>query len=451
MRRFLLPLLLALGVTLVAVPQARAGDGPPKPRRDHVAALTEAERTFVEQRIEGWADLPPEKQQRIAQNILRMRSMTDAEKRRLQDHIQRIKRRDAKGERGRGRFHDHATRALIDRALAREARRVLGRDFERTLRRRDISEHAFEKSFGWTFWRKVSERLTATGNPTAPDALPEDFPRRWRQRYTRGYDAWQALPAEAKERRGHARRLHFSLAMLQAERFRARVRAMGLSGEAQLDAVAASLRKEFPQVLEQSLEDPEALVRAAEKLELRRAAGRILRRTEQLEKEEAAVLASLLNRLAAHHRQDEGGAADVAAGDALLRSVLARELRVPAAALADMPPASKPAERLAWLRGLAKRARVPELGGARDAGHGHGRGKGDPRRGRRGPPRLEQPEGVSDADWTIYERARDAALESKDRGALLRLLREKPEGMSDEGFARIQRALKSRMGPRRGR
>lgn len=389
--RAVLPLLLTLGLGVAALvaaaPCARAGDDEPsvaKAKPDFLRQLSESEHAFLKKRFANWDAMSVEKRQRIAQNVVRLRSMTPQEKQRLQDHIRRMKGRSRK-DHERGRFHDRATGALINRALAREARRTLGRDFERELRKRDIADHTFEMSVGHTFWRAVSTQRAAQGEPPAPDTLPEDVPGRVRAQYAQAHAAYSKLPAESKQRPGYARRMHFKLAMLQAGRFRGTVRAMDLKGDAQLDAVAKAIRAEWPEALAKVLEDPEGLLKASEKHELRRAVRRILRRTERLEKEEAAVLVSLLSRLAIHHRKDDDGARE--ASDALLKAVLQRELRVPAEALADLPPASEPEKRLEFFRELAAKSKHHALrefmqrGGR--APHGR-RGPGG-RKGRRGP------------------------------------------------------------------
>ena len=454
MRRLLLSLLLLGGLVALA-PSARAGDGEPGPsvrkgRPDFVRQLTDAERAFLRSKFEGWDTLPIEKRQRIAQNVVRLRSMTPEEKQRLEAHIKRMKRRPGGGP-GRhehGRFHDRATGALINRAIAREARRALGRDFERELRKRDISERAFEMSVAGSFWRRISARRAAGGEPVAPDALPDDFPQHWRASYAETYKAYAALAPDAKERAGQARRLHFRLAMHQGERFRAKVRAMDLKGEQQLDAVGAAVQAEWPEALPEVTADPEALLRGAERHELRHAAQRLLRRTERLEKEEAAVLASLLNRLAVHHREKATDADARAAADDLLKAVLQRELRVPASVLADMPPASEPEARLAFLAGLAGRGRGFGPGGPKDR-------KDRPSRGPRGGEGVrwvrQKPEGVSDADWAIFKTIVEAAMKARDFEALRAFRTQKPEGMSDEGYQAILTSMKDRPGGRKGR
>ena len=66
-------------------------------------------------------------------------------------------------------------------------------------------------------------------------------------------------------------------------------------------------------------------------------------------------------------------------------------------------------------------------------------------------PRMAQPEGVSDADWAIYIKVRDAAMAAKDFETLRALWTTKPEGMTDAGHQAVLEALKARMGDRKGR
>jgi len=466
---FHLLLVFALGLALPAM--AQADDDKPAPTRgkpakasrDFVSQLTPAELELVQTRVKDWPSLETAKKQRIAHNIVRMRTMTDVEKKRLGEHIKRMRNKG----RARGRSRDHATRALIGKALAREARKTLGRDFERALRKHDITAHTLEVSLSSVFWRNVSDRHAAKGDPVAPDQLPADFPAHWREHYARGHQGWSKAAPESKERAGMARRLHFKLAMHQGERFRGEVRGMDLKGDAQLDAISAAIRAKWPEAMASSLEDPDALLRAADRWELRRAVKRLLLRTERLEKEEAAVLVSLLNRLAIHHRKkDEAGAA---ASDAQLKRVLVKELRLAQTDVEGLPPASDPQARMAFLFQLLRkygghtmggrpggqRPGGQRPGGQRPGGQRSGReGRGPSEAGRgagRRMPRMAQPEGVSDADWAIYVKVRDAAMAAKDFEALRALWTTKPEGMTDAGHQAVVEALKARMGDRKGR
>ena len=105
MRRFALLTLLAFGALVGTALPAHADDdkvrgGKPiaaKARQDFLSALTDAERTYLRKNVKGWETLPPEKQQRMAQNVIRMRTMTEAEKSRLQGHIKRLKRQRGPG------------------------------------------------------------------------------------------------------------------------------------------------------------------------------------------------------------------------------------------------------------------------------------------------------------------------------------------------------------------
>lgn len=457
MRRLILPALLVLGALCVVATPLHADDDESvstRARPDFLRQLKPAELSFLKEKIRGWEQLSLEKRQRVAQNVIRMRTMTPTEKQRLEGHIKRMQSRDRQGRRGR---YDHAGRALVGRALARAARKQLGRDLERTLRRRDISDHAFEVSVVGTFMRKVVERRAAAGDPPAPDRLPADFPARWREHYAEKYAEFAALPADAKQRGAMAGRLYFKLSMVDHERLRAKVRAMDVKGEAQLEAIADAARAQFGEAFAETLADPEALVRGAETYELRRAVGRIVRRSERLDKDEAAALVSLLNRLAVHHRQKPADADARTASDAVLKDVLRREFKATDEELAAMPSADDAEARQAFLVRLATR-RYMHGAGQR---HGSKRGSNGSRAaGRRSMPKLEQPEGVSDADWAIYSAARDKALQAKDWDALRRLRTQKPEGMSDAGYRAVLEALQARMaawsermkkGDRRGR
>ena len=65
-------------------------------------------------------------------------------------------------------------------------------------------------------------------------------------------------------------------------------------------------------------------------------------------------------------------------------------------------------------------------------------------------PKLEKPEGVSDADWAIYKTMRDAAFETQDHARLRSFWTQKPEGMTDAGYQTLVKALREHLGHRGG-
>ncbi|MDA1194441.1 MAG: DUF3106 domain-containing protein [Planctomycetota bacterium] len=441
----------ALGVTLVAwlalgvwSARAYADDDEPPSRgavsdhaatdQDSVKQLTDAEREFLASRVPGWAELEPAKQQRIARNVVRMRTMTPAEKERLAGHIAEMRNKGGSEMRGKGGLQDSATRALIARALAREARRTLGEDFARRLQQRDVSDQAFENTFSWAFWRRVNEHRSASGDPVAPEALPAGFPDRWRAHYAKEHARWIATAESEGERSSLARRLHLKVVMFEAEDFRTRLGRTDLSGDEYLDAIGSELRQRWPEAFASSIEKPDALIEAADQYELKRSIQRVLRRSGRLEKEEAVVLVRLLDRLAAEHRKGDGAAP----ADALLKQVLMRELGVPEAALADLPAADQTAERQEFLLELARRHRLRALATAGTPSDGSSRRRPPgARRGGFG----ERPDDVSEADWAIWVAARK---ERADGDGFRHLMQNKPEGMTDAGWEAVRASLRGR-------
>jgi hypothetical protein len=422
---------LALCLPLARSAQAEGGAAarPAAHQRDHVAQLTHAELAFLRARIKGWDKLDPSKKQRIARNVVRIRSLKPEQRRAFVAKLGRLR---AHRRGGPERFHDHATVMLVNRALGGEARKLLGRRFEARLRSLDITHGAFEMAFSMTFWRQVTASLAAQGEPPAPDALPDGLAPYVRREYAQTYAEYarqrDRTPPDARKVQGERRRLWFKLAEGQGDQVRRELQQTDLKGEAYVAAFGSRMRAQWGSAFDAALADPDALLETAERIEVRRAVRRLLARTGRPDREESALLATLLSRLAGAYAPRDGEAASSA--DAALRLVLKRELHLDEAELAALPPAGKTQARAAWLAQVL-RARL----GLRISA---GRGRHDVRRR---PLLGTRPQGVSEADWTIFKRAVARRLGAGGRPPALDA---KPEGMSEEGWARIRAAVAKR-------
>ena len=441
-------LVALLGLVLPFARPAWAGEGDapvapgaaPQADTDYVAQLTAEELGFLRTRIKDWDTLDGRKKQVIARNVLRIRNLKPEQRQAFEKKIGRL--REGGPDDGRRRFHDRATMILVNRGLAEEARRALGQAFDEGMRRRDLSQEAFEMAFSMSFWRTVASGLAAGGEPPAPGALPAEAPEHQKAQYTRAH-AEYAAATEAKRRAGLAQRLWFSLAMFKGEQLRRRLQQTDLKGDAYVAAVGAAVRGEWAEAFQGALADPQALLDAVERVEVKRSLRRLIQRSGALDREESTLLVALLARLAGENLVADGDAAGQV--DAALKLVLVREFGLAPEEAAKLPAAADAAARSAFLQRflrtrLAGQGRM--LGGP--PGRGDGRSDG---RGRRTSPALARPDGVSDADWGLFE----AAVQELRPGANGRpaFFREKPEGMSDEGYRLLREALQKHFADRK--
>ncbi len=458
MRLRAIPLVLALLATCaLAGARAYAGDGdrrPPngakakgagqqgKQQKDYVAELQPKELEFLESRIKGWDKLDAHKKQMIARNVVRLRNMSPEQRKHFERRLKSMRGKSKRWD----RMRDHGGRMLVDRGLAHAARKKLGREFEARLRRSDISEHVFERSFGRTFWGKVTQTAFADGKPVALDALPKGASERFLKRYSQMLTRWEATD-DAEQRGRMLSALGHSYSQMLAGQLRHELARSDVKGsDAYVALVARKVRQTWPKEFAESLQDPDALLRSAENHEVKRSLHRLLRRDGRLMGEEALLMVRLVERWTLHLAKSKRSVS-VEAGaeaDALIKRVLREQFKVEPEVLEAMPPRSEIEQRAAWYQRVF----------ARKFGRSRGmRGPGSPwgsRDGRKGPgPRLmralERPEGLSDEDWSAYIKA--------PKGAGRPFLRSKPEGVSDAGWKLIKAALKKRMeavGRRRG-
>ncbi len=397
-----LPLLVLLAALagLVGAQSAYADDGGARPgpsdakTKDFLAQLTDEERSFLQKRVKGWAQLPPQKQQMIARNVLRMRNMSAEQRKRFSERMERMRGKDKRWDRVR----DHGARMLVDRGLAHAARKRLGRSFEGQLRRRDISDHVFERSFGRVFWDKVRQSAFIDGKPPAPDTLPAGFPERLVKRYGQMH-ARYAATEDADQRKRMTKALGWTYASMVSAKLRHELAKSDVKGTDGYIALAAKkVQQTWPREFAASLEDPEALVRTAENEEVKRSLRRLLRRDGKLMREEAVLVVKLVERWAAQKKKDEAAGSDA---DAVIQRVLREDLKLPADMVKAMPPRSEPEKRAAWYMQALRRYFGHRGGGPRGAGM-EGR-KGRPGRGMG--MRMAKPEGVSDEAWGHIQQA----------------------------------------------
>jgi hypothetical protein len=445
MRARTLPLLLAFLAALAWVAgSASAGDDERRPARgerakdarskDHVAELEPKELAFLKSRIKNWDKLEAGKKQMIARNVVRLRNMSPEQRKHFERRLRSMREKPKQWD----RMRDHGGRMLVDRGLAHAARKQLGREFEARLRRSDISEHVFERSFSRTFWDKVTEAAFQDGQPVPVEALPKDLPERFTQRYAQMHAKWSAAE-DPDQRKRMARALGGTYSHMLAGRLRQELARSDVQGsDAYVALVARTVRQTWPKEFAESVQDPDALLRSAENYEVRRSLFRLLRRDGKLMGEEAVLLVRLVERFVLNlPKQGEGkdGAEAGAEADALIKRVLREQFKVEAAVLETLPPRAEVQKRAAWYSNVLGR-KYARMRGMRGGGPRNGKdGRKGP--GGRTPAPLQRPEGLSDADWTAFQQATKAAGRP--------FLRTKPDGMSAEGWALIKAAFKKRM------
>lgn len=432
--RQVLLLLALLAAAALAAGTAYAGDGDRRPPReakskDYVAELTKADLAFLEARIKNWNQLPAQKKQIMARNWLRIRQLDPRQRQHFEERLRRMRAKGSDRSKRWARMHEHGGRMLVDRGLAHAARRQLGHEFEMRLRRSDISDHVFERSFGRLFWDKVRQAAFKDGQPVAPDALPQGLPEGLLRGYARAYARYAAAET-AEQRKSATKRLGGFYGSIMSARLRRELARSDVKGtDAYVALAARKVRQTWPQEFAASLEDPEALLRSAENYEVGRSLRRLWRRDGKLTGAEAALLVKLVERWAVHNRKNEAAAG--ADADALIKRLLRAEFRVKPELLDAMPPRTEIEKRAAWYLGVGALQRY--FGRHRGTlGGGGPRGRGMLMRK---PP--ARPEGVSDADWRAFGQALKAAGRP--------FLRAQPEGVSDEGWTLIKAAMKKRL------
>lgn len=442
MRARTLPLLLAFVAALaLSLGTAYAGGDERRPPRgaagrdaktkDFVAELQPKELEFLASRIKDWDKLDAHKKQMIARNVVRLRNMSPEQRKHFERRLRSMRDKPKKWD----RMRDHGSRMLVDRGLAHAARKQLGREFENRLRRSDISEHVFERSFSRTFWDKVTQAAFEDGRPVAVEALPEGLPERLVQSYSKMRARWAATE-DADQRKRMTRALGQTYSRILAGQLRQTLARSDVKGsDAYVALVAHTVRKTWPKAFAESVQEPDALLRSAESYEVKRSLWRLLRRDGRLMNEEAVLLVRLVDRWATQASKKGEPQADADA-DVLIKDVLREQFEVDAAALEAMPPRSSVQQRAAWYASVLGRkfGRMRALRGGSPWGKDGRRGKGP---GGRAPAPLKRPEGLSDADWTAFQKATQASGRP--------FLRNKPDDMSAEGWALLRAAIKKRM------
>lgn len=396
MRRLATILLFVL-VAAVALPaDAAAGDdagerrGPAvkgkKADRDWVSKLDAKELALLEARM-PWDKLSAEKRQKIARTIVYLRSAPENKKR---DFLRRARRWPTK----RDHVSRHAGHMLANRGLSRAALRRLGPSFETELRKRDLSQHAFEMAFQMTFWRNALETRGSRSD---------------RKQF------WQKVQRQAND-------------------WRAQLAGAAVDPRALVDAMGTQALEAYPEAFEKSVSDPESLIRKTEHVEVKRGLRRLMQRSDRLSKEESLLLVRLVDRWAAKNRNNAPATGEQA--DALLESVLVNDLGVSQEVVDGIPPRSDPEARARYFQQHMRRAGFRMHRAGKQA-------RGGMKNGRRPPREMPRPKGISDADWTLLMKARAEGWKNRKPGAWIR---QKPDGVSDQGWQLLQEHLDAMLG-----
>jgi hypothetical protein len=395
----LLALLLGTAVLLAAAPRARADDAAPAAGPGAVSRLTAEEAEFLRRRFPDWDQKDAAERDRLAANVLRLRSLSPEERARL---LERVRRAERAGLLGTGELSERvawwrehgadvrrralqghaATRAIaggIVRSLPEEARRALqAKDGPAALS--PLHRAAVETAIVSAWWKRATESLAAApplDAVPAPDAPPRESAELVRLRDETSKRGGGAAPAELRRA--------FAGAVVR-DRVGAAVRAAlgparpaapsppplaAKEREAALVALSAALRERFPAAHEGLVRDlagaagkgPEALVQWAWQQE--RAAPRSpLARARRLH----AIAETLESG-----RDVLRGSADLLRRSDDLQSAILADLGVPEADRERLREARSPFERQRILGDLRRRF----LSRARPLPPGPRRGPGD--------------------------------------------------------------------------
>ncbi len=424
MRRRTLPVLLACLIALACAASiagtayaddgersAKKADRKAGPRtgevQDYLAQLKPEELTFLREKVKGWDQLDLSKKQVIARNVVRIRNMPPEQRKQFEARLRHMRDKSKRWD----RLRDRGSHMLISKGLAHAALQKLGRGFEGQLRRRDISSHVFEMSFGRTFWGKVAESALPEGKlPTDEQLTAMGVPEKMLARFKAMRAQFEAA-TKPEDKRNMRKRVGRMLGFMRANKLREELARSDIKGkDAYVAAVAHKVVQTWPAEFASSLEDREALLRNAENEEVRRSLRRLLKRDGKLLREEASLLVQLVDRWVASERKD--GEAAAKDGDDVIKRVLRDRLRVPVAMVETLPPRAQAEQRATWLRRILDRfggvgrfgrdgrnGRNGRDGKVRGKGKSKGFGPGGTRRGPR------KPEGVSDAQWKDLQEA----------------------------------------------
>ncbi len=184
--------LVLLFAVLMAAPLLPGAASADEPSGTALARLTDKERTVLEARVPHWADLGSAQKEKIAANVIRLRTLSPEERRRLDRRIGALERH----RRVHGRL-PHGFGRLRDRPAVREELRRRGRVVhaagvrmwaslpdevraraEDTLSGRDRA--AFERAFFHRFWTAKAQKLTE--GPLQDLVVPEPPIAAWADR-----------------------------------------------------------------------------------------------------------------------------------------------------------------------------------------------------------------------------------------------------------------------------
>jgi hypothetical protein len=359
----------ALFVVLAAldagIDPARAEEGDRPDARPAVERLTADELAHLRSNLPDWEDLPDERRERIARNVLRLRSLPAADRARLRERMDRFRRQDASL---RERMPERLSRlqgpsrekfrvqALVAGAVGRELLRSLPDDARRALeeQRRPVAGPGLGSPglppavLGYAFLRALVEReaetLARSGDALRQEPSAEARPRR---------DALLARvnAASPEDRPRETRAL---ATFLVEDRLRETVRVAAQGGgddaSAREGAVLGALRAAFPDGWRGTTDD---LVERARRGpdDLRRFLARHVPKAERRPNARASAvllvrfLESAVPWLAANPEARE-------TADRLLESFLGKGFGLPPGALERLPGWDRPAERLRALRRL---------------------------------------------------------------------------------------------------
>lgn len=336
---------------LLAGPTALADDGGSRATEDGsaVSRLTPAERAYLEKKFPEWSQVDPRRQEHIARNVIRLREMSEEDRKKLKERIARIRGR-ARSKGGRGHSRSGGFRAinaigsrLVDRlppAAKAEVERVDGRP----------------SGVKMTLFHLVRGKVAATEGHDFPAEELAALPEAMRQKINR---ALAQAKDETDPRRAAAARSKLSH-MRAFQRIESIRKQLGADAtDAQFaDAVMATWAGEVDAVMAEIEADPK---RFGEMLE------RKMRHASSPQDHARSVRWLEQVALRKWRRDPEARAA----ADKVVRRLLVDELGIKPEALADLPGYDRPRERIRAIDKLL--GSVP--GGAR-GNRGWSRGKG---------------------------------------------------------------------------
>lgn len=353
----LLALLILGAGGVVLGPHARAEEAPgASGPRDFLSELKPRELEFLRTRIPGWERLEEAQRQRIAQNVIRLRNLGEAERQHFHRRLKHLT--DAGGE-GRGglapleRLKRDGTRLLAARGLGLLARRELGLDLERGLLARGVPDHAADLAFAELFW----ERAAAMAQAPKPEDLPAHLPAEARQRYAELHARHAGAEGPGRERLGRA--LGLAYILLRSEALRRAVTVTDPPhSEAYALALGERLKAAWPEAFAAAVgsvrENPAGFVQAAERHAVRSAVESLGRARGRLGRDELRVLVLLADRAASHNAAPRPEVRERV--DRLVREILVGLLEIPVEAVDGLPDRSAPEAREEALRRLLRLA-----------------------------------------------------------------------------------------------